>query len=167
MSARGSPRFGFTRLSRSLYIDSPMTSARATANFLRLLAILQILTGAIVFMPVAWIAAWHAWLGLGPLPDDAVLRYVIRGAAYAQGAIGVLLWIMATDVVRYRPLVIATAAIYLVGAPAFYSIDTIAGMPRFWCIFDSVSCLLSGAILLVLCLGSAPKKIPPTTKPAS
>jgi hypothetical protein len=129
-----------------------MTSAGATTNFLRFLAVLQILTGAIVFMPVDWIGQWHSWLGLGPLPDDAVLRYVIRGAAYAQGAIGVLLWVMARDVVQYRPLVITTAWIYLLGAPVFYFIDSIAGMPRYWCIFDTVSCFLSGAILLALCL---------------
>ena len=141
-----------------------MTSVRATTNFLRFIAVLQILTGAVVFMPVMWIAHWHSWLGLGPLPDDAVLHYVIRGGAYAQGAIGVLLWVMATDIVRYRPLVIATALIYLVGAPAFYFIDSLAGMPRFWCIFDSVSCLLLGAILLALCLSSSSNRVPPTAR---
>jgi hypothetical protein len=135
-----------------------MISIRSTARFLKFLSLLQILTGAIVVMPVEWIAAWHVWLGVGPMPDDAVLRYVIRGAAYSQGAIGVLLWIMATDVVRYRPLVMATAAIYLVGAPAFYLLDTIAGMPRFWCLFDSASCFLAGAIILALCLWSSPDK---------
>jgi hypothetical protein len=127
-----------------------MSGVPSAIFFLRLLAILQVLTGAIVFLPVAWIAAWHAWLGLGPMPDDAVLRYVIRGGAFVQGAIGVLLWIMATDLVRYRPLIIAVAAIYLVSGPAFYGIDAVAGMPGFWCIFDGLSCFAVGSILFLL-----------------
>jgi hypothetical protein len=89
------------------------------------------------------------------MPDDPVLRYVIRGASLAQGAIGVLLWVIATDVVRFRPLVVTTAWIYLLGAPAYYFIDSVAGMPRFWCIFDCVFCFLAGGVLLILCLMSS------------
>jgi hypothetical protein len=131
-----------------------MKFVRWTSRFLRCLAILQVLTGAIAFVPIGWIAAWHGWLGLGQLPDDAVLRYVIRGGAFVQGVIGVLLWVIATDVERYRPLVITTAAIYLVSSPAFYLIDSIAGMPRFWCVFDAVSCFAVGAVLLGLSLST-------------
>jgi hypothetical protein len=133
-----------------------MTSSRSTANFLRFVAIVQILTFAVIFMPVAWIASWHAWVGLGVMSDTPVFRYVLRGASYVQGAIGVLLWVMATDIMRYRPLVVTTATIYLVGGPAYYLMDSIAGMPRFWCIFDSVFCLLAGGVLLALCLLSSP-----------
>ncbi|MEA3210684.1 MAG: hypothetical protein QOE70_3741 [Chthoniobacter sp.] len=135
-----------------------MTLQRITAGFLRCVAILQVLTAAVVFMPVAWIAAWHAWIGLGLMPDDPFLRYVIRGAGYTQAAVGVLLWIMAGDVVRYRPLVIATAAIYLAAGPAFYLIETIAGMPRFWCLIDSVSCFSVGVVLMALCRLSSERK---------
>ena len=133
-----------------------MTPVRLTAIFLRIIAIVQMLTFAVVLMPVAWIASWHAWLGLGVMPDDPVLRYVIRGAAFAQGGVGVLVWVIATDVVRYRPLVITTAAISLFAAPAYYFIDATAGMPRFWCIFDFAYCFLAGAVLLALCLLSSP-----------
>lgn len=132
-----------------------MTLVRSTAYFLRFIAIVQMLTFGIVFVPEAWIASWHAWLGLGQMPDAPFLRYVIRGASYCQGAIGVLLWVIATDVVRYRPFVITTAAIYLVGAPTFYFIDAIAGLPRWWCIMDSASCFLAGGVLFTLCLWSS------------
>ena len=135
-----------------------MTGPRLTANFLRLVAIVQILTIAVIFMPATWIASWHAWVGLGVMSDTPVFRYVLRGASYVQGAIGVLLWVMATDTVRYRPLVVTTAAIYLIGGPAYYLIDSIAGIPRSWCIFDSVFCFLVGGVLLALCLLSSPKE---------
>ncbi len=128
-----------------------MPPARWTALCLRIIAIVQMLTFAVVLMPEAWLAAWHAWLGMGVMPDNAVLRYVIRGAAFAQGGVGVLVWVIATDVVRYRPLVITTAALCLFAAPAYYFIDATAGMPRFWCLFDFAYCLLAGGAL-ALCL---------------
>lgn len=130
-----------------------MTPVRLTAIFLRIVAIIQMLTFAVVLMPTAWIASWHAWLGLGVLPDDPVLRYVIRGAAFVQGALGVLVWVIGSDVIRYRPLIITIAAICLCAAPAYYFIDATAGMPRFWCIFDFVYCLAAGGVL-TLCLFS-------------
>ncbi len=133
-----------------------MTRPRATANFLRLVAVVQILTFAVIFMPATWIASWHAWIGLGVMTDTPVFRYVLRGASYVQGAIGVLLWVMATDITRYRPLILTTTAIYLIGGPAYYLIDSIAGIPRPWCIFDSVFCFVVGGVLLALCLLSSP-----------
>jgi hypothetical protein len=129
-----------------------MTRPHAATQFLRLVAVVQILTFAVIFMPPAWIASWHSWVGLGVMTDTPVFRYVLRGASYVQGAIGVLLWVMAMDVVRYRPLVLTTAIIYLVGCPAYYLIDSVAGIPRTWCIFDSAFCFVIGGILLALCL---------------
>lgn len=129
-----------------------MNFTRATGSFLRVLAVLQILTAGIAIMPLAWIDAWHAWVGLGVMPHAPMLLYVVRGGAFVQGAIGVLVWLMSTDVVRYRPMIIATALIYLVSGPAFYFIDSVAHMPAFWCALDSVSCLVIGSILLALCL---------------
>ncbi len=85
-----------------------------------------------------------------------MLRYALRGGAFVQGAIGVLIWIIAGDVIRYRPLAIATGAIYLASGPAFYAIDTISGMPHFWCLFDGASCFVTGSVLLALSLGSRP-----------
>lgn len=128
-----------------------MIFPRALAVCLRILAVLQILTAGIAIIPLAWIEAWHVWAGLGAMSHDPMLLYVVRGGAFVQGAIGVLIWIMATDTVRYRPLIVASATIYFVGGPAFYLIDSVARMPRFWCLLDSVSCLLTGGVLLVLC----------------
>jgi hypothetical protein len=86
------------------------------------------------------------------MPDAAVFRYVIRFAAYLQTAFGVLIWVIATDVLPYRPLVITILAIYLVGAPALYLIDAFAGMPRWWCIMDFSCCFLAGGVPLTFCV---------------
>lgn len=133
-----------------------MKSIRPITICLRLLAILQILTAGIALMPMTWIAAWHAWLGLGSLPDDAFLRYVVRGGAFVQGAIGVLIWAIASDVIRYRPLVLTVGGIYVVSGPVFYFIDSTAGMPPFWGATDGAACFLIGSIILAL----TPRKAP-------
>ncbi len=132
-----------------------MRFARSTANLIRAIAILQLLTAGFCFVPQSALDFLYSWVGLGQMPDLPFLRYVIRGASYCQGAIGVLLWIIASDVVRYRPLVIATGAIYLVAVPAFWAIDVMTGMPRWWAIMDTASCFLTGGILLALCFLSS------------
>jgi hypothetical protein len=124
--------------------------ARATATFLYGLSILQLLTAGIAIMPTEWIEAWHKWLGLGAMPHDPLLLYAVRGGGFVQGAIGVLLWIMACDVVRYRPLIMAVALIFLCSSPAFYLIDSIVRLPLFWCLLDAGSCFAVGSILLAL-----------------
>jgi hypothetical protein len=124
---------------------------RSTANFMRFVAVSQMVAFVVVFVPESWIASAHSWLGLGQMPDAVILRYIIRGAAFSQGAFGVLIWVIASDVVRFRPLVITTAALYLVAASLFYFIDAIAGLPRWWCIWDCACCLVVGAVLLALC----------------
>ena len=143
-----------------------MLSVRTTANFLRFVAIVQILTFAVIFMPSTWIGAWHYWVGLGVMSDTPVFRYVLRGASYVHGAIGILLWVMATDIVRYRPLVLTTALVYLIGGPAYYLIDSIAGIPGSWCIFDSAFCFLVGGAMLALCVWSS-SETPPQATPST
>jgi hypothetical protein len=129
-----------------------MQGTTATSRFLYGLATLQLLTAGIAIMPTGWIEAWHKWLGLGPMPYDPLLLYAVRGGGFVQGAIGVLLWIMAGDVVRFRPLIVAVAVIFLVSSPAFYLIDSVVGLPLLWCLLDAGSCFAVGGILLALCL---------------
>jgi len=132
-----------------------MKFIRSTAYFLRFIAIVQLLTFGLCFLPKSSFADLYAWTGLGHMPHLPFLDYVIRGASYCQGAIGLLLWVIATDVIRYRPLVVITGVIYLVGAPVFYLIHASAGMPHWWAVMDTVSCFFVGAVLLTLCFLSA------------
>jgi hypothetical protein len=140
-----------------------MKSIRVTANFLRVIALLQLLTAGLCFVPESTLGSLYSWAGLGQMPHLPFLRYVVRGAAYCQGAVGLLLWVIATDVIRFRPLVITTAAIYLVAAPAFYVIHATAGMPRWWAIMDTASCFVVGAVLLALCRLSSSDASPTRT----
>jgi hypothetical protein len=129
---------------------------RATAITLRIIALSQVAAFVVAFMPDAWIASLHTWLGLGQMPNSVFLRYIVRGAAWSQGAFGVLFWAMASDVVRYRPLVITVAALYLIASPTFYFVDSAVGLPLAWCLWDCLCCLFAGGILLLFCLWPSP-----------
>jgi hypothetical protein len=92
----------------------------------------------------------YAWLGAGEMPPGAVFESVMRQASFAYGLHGVALWFIAADVVRYRTLVILTAAGYLIAGPVFFLIDLAAGMPGFWIAGNGGSCLLVGILLFGL-----------------
>jgi MFS family permease len=119
----------------------------------------MILDGGAFFLPERWISSFLTWCFLEPMPHSVYLSYLLQAAGYFQIAIGAFVWVIATDVVRYRPLVIMTIAIFLVGAPVFYAIDASIGLPWWWCVIDFISAFLCGAFPLAFCLW--PAKTPP------
>jgi hypothetical protein len=76
--------------------------------------------------------------------------FMIRQASYAYGMHGVSLWVLATDVTRFRPLVLLNAVSFLLAAPVFLLIDYTSGMPPWWTAADTLGCGLFGAALLWL-----------------
>jgi hypothetical protein len=124
--------------------------------FLRLAGALEILAFIAVVMPRSWMEMSHEWLGLGLMPASPVLIFLARQASYTYGMHGVSLLVLATDVKRFRPLVILNGIAYLLGAPIFVAIDYTANMPWWWTIADPLSCLFLGTILLWSSLSGKP-----------
>jgi hypothetical protein len=48
--------------------------------------------------------------------------------------IGVLVWFIARDVVRFQPIIFAMLVVFLIAAPVFYLTNAIAGLPWYWCL---------------------------------
>jgi len=126
------------------------TRVHSIARALRVLAVFIAINGVSVLLPWAWIDSGLAWCGLGHQPDAVVLHYLLRGDGFFLLAFGLLIWVTASDVVRYQPIVFTIIAIFLVGGPVSYLIDAIVGLPRWWCILDFTICLLAGGIPLAL-----------------
>ena len=76
--------------------------------------------------------------------------FMIRQASYTYGMHGVSLWVLATNLNRFRPLVKLNGIAYLLAGPVFLVIDYSSGMPMWWTIADSLGCALMGAALLGL-----------------
>jgi hypothetical protein len=110
----------------------------------------EILAFVAVVMPRSWMEASHAWLGMGELEGGAVLMFMIRQASYVYGMHGISLWVLASDVKRFRPLVVLNGISFLLGAPIFLIIDHTAGMPLYWTLLDVAVCVFFGTSLLWL-----------------
>ena len=129
-----------------------MNKKRAQVWLLRLGGALEILAFLAVVMPRSWMETSHLWLNMGPMPDGAVVMFMIRQASYAYGMHGISLWVLASDVERFRPLVIFNGISYLLAGPVFFLIDYSTGMPMWWTLGDAMACLFFGVALLWLSL---------------
>jgi hypothetical protein len=117
---------------------------------LRLVGFSEILAFIAVVMPRTWMETSHVWLGLGQMPEGSVLMFLIRQASYTYGLHGISLWVIATDVKRFRPLLILNGISFLLAGPVFFLIDYTAGTPMWWTLGDGPACGVFGAAILWL-----------------
>jgi hypothetical protein len=113
----------------------------------------EVLAFGAVFLPQSSMAAMYAWLGLGEMPRAPVFDSLMRQVSFTYGLHGIALLFIASDVARYRPLVILSAVSYLLTAPVFIAIDVANGMPWYWIVNNGGACLLIGVILVALLVG--------------
>ncbi len=128
-----------------------MDKRELQAWLLRVMGAVEVLAFFAVVMPRSWMEASHAWLGMGAMPEGAVLMFMIRQASYVYGMHGVSLFVIARDVERFRPLVVFNGVTFLLAAPVFFLIDYTTGMPWFWTAADTLGCGFFGP----RCSGSA------------
>jgi hypothetical protein len=127
-----------------------MDEQRLQSWLLRLTGATEILAFVSVVMPRAWMEVGHHWVGLGEMPSGPLIMFMIRQASYCYGMHGVSLWVLATDVRRFRPLLILNGISFVLAAPVFFWIDYSSGMPWFWTVEDTLACGFFGAALLWL-----------------
>jgi hypothetical protein len=100
----------------------------------------------------------HVWLGLGELPTGPITMFMIRQASYTYGMHAISLFVIASNIERFRPFVILNGISFLVAAPVFFLIDQTSGMPWWWGLGDTFGCGAFGVALLWL----SRKKIAPS-----
>ena len=127
-----------------------MNHQRLLSWLLRLTGSVEILAFVAVVMPRSWMEVSHAWLGLGEMPTGPIIMFMIRQASYAYGMHGISLWVLASDVDRFRPLVILNGVSFLLAGLVFFVIDYTSGIPHWWTAVDTLSCAFLGAALLWL-----------------
>ena len=127
-----------------------MNRERLLVWLLRIAGATEILAFIAVVMPRSWMQIANASVGLGEMPDGPLLMFMIRQASYTYGVHGLSLWLIATDVQRFRPFVVFNGIAFLIAAPVFVLIDLSSGMPLWWTVSDPLSCGFFGAALLLL-----------------
>jgi hypothetical protein len=130
------------------------------ARTLQIIAAGWIFSCFFCFIPDSWMNSFLGWFGAELMPRSIFMSYVLRGAGLIIGGVGVVIWITATDVVRYRPVVIAITLLHLVAAPIFYVMDAVVGMPFWWRVMDFGSFFAAAAFLLAFWLWPSKTSIP-------
>lgn len=123
----------------------------------RLLVLLLRLGGAVlstaflaILLPAGWMAATHAWLGLGEFPRAPIVDYLTRSVAALYGFHGVLLFVVARDVVRHAPVVRYLGVMNVLFGSLMTAIDLYAGMPALWTVAEGPPVVGLGAMILYL-----------------
>ena len=117
---------------------------------LRLGGLVTVLAFPAIFLPVDWMASTHEWLGLGEFPRRPVVEYLARSIAALYGFHGVLLLIVASDVVRYRNLVWFVAILNFVFGLMMILIDLKTGMPLMWTLLEGPPIMAFGVVIAAL-----------------
>ncbi|WP_404306687.1 hypothetical protein [Neorhodopirellula lusitana] len=115
--------------------------------FLRVVGYVSLLAFAAAIMPEKWMVEIGAELGMEPFPDHPLTFYLARNLSLLYGFVGVVLLLVASDLVRYRPLVRWIAGGTIVFGVFQGIVDSMASMPGWWTYGESCS-TLSGGLLL-------------------
>lgn len=122
---------------------------------LRVIALASLLALPGVIVP-RFMAEKVSWLmGFGQPPMTPLMLYMMAGGSAVFVGQAVLLWALASDVLRYQPLVRLMAWCYVVIGPLFLWIDTQAGLPLWWMLMDGAGSFIAGAVLVWACYARA------------
>ncbi len=126
------------------------TSARRLAMLLRWGGSIEMLAFLAVAAPRDWLADIHEGLGMGTMPQEPVVHFLVRQVSLFYGLHGVLLWVLASNVVRFQPVIRFISYTFLLYGPTFFLIDWMSGIPLWWTISDPIVCTIFGFWLLQL-----------------
>ncbi len=95
-----------------------------------------------MLMPIAWAQSAHAAIGLGELPVEPIVEYLVRGMSAMCALYGGLLLLLANNVHRYRRVItyqaIAILTIATCGTIIMHSLPDLGK----YVLIDGISCWL-------------------------
>lgn len=114
----------------------------------------MVLAFPMALLPTTTMASVNEAIGLGVYPSPAapLLEYLTRSISLLYGFHGALLLVVATDVVRFAPIVRYLGVMNVLFGLGVLAIDLAAGMPAFWTWNEGPPVLATG--LAILYLGS-------------
>lgn len=136
-------------------MNAPLPLTRAEVALKVLLIVSGAVTGVAifpVFMPLDWMRHIHDTLALGPMPAGPIFEYLARSISALYAIHGGLCFVLATDVRRYRPVIIYVATVAVAFAGVILWIDYKVGLPRLWAATEAPTVLVLGGLLLVLAI---------------
>ncbi len=100
-------------------------------------------------LPFAWMDAVHREaLGLGPLPDIPITKYMARSLSLVYALHGAVILVILSDWQRYRPAVPIISSLHVGFGCAMLAVDVDAGLSWWWAAGEGPG--LAGYALVVL-----------------
>lgn len=128
-----------------------MTADRLLWWLMRLDACVVLCAVPCAFLPFAWMDAVHRdWLGLGPLPDSPVVRYMTGSLSLVYALHGAVVLTVTLNWVRYRPLVPTLAGLHIALGVGLLAVDLRAGLPLWWALGEGPGLVAFGCVKLYL-----------------
>lgn len=134
---------------------------RALQILLSVGGVVMLLATFAIFMPVSWMSATNDWLGLGPFTESPLVDYLTRSLSLLYAIHGGLLLVAATDIRRYRPLVLYLGIASVVAGVVLTGIDLHAGMPSYWTVGEGPFVTVAGLLITWLTLRSGSRNDAP------
>lgn len=126
------------------------TNERVLVGLLRLGAVLTGSAFFALFLPDETMSAVHDRLGLGPFPAAPLTSYLTRSLSAMYAFHGALLFILATDVRRYRAAIIFLGWTTSALGATLLGIDLQAPMPLWWTLAEGPWVIMIGFVLVGL-----------------
>jgi hypothetical protein len=103
-----------------------------------------------VVMPYSWMNTIHQRLGLGELSPEPIVGYLARSTSAFYAFFGGLLWLISSDLRRYRLVLIYVGAATVVFGTILFIVDLQEGLPLYWCLTEGPTNTTFGIIILTL-----------------
>lgn len=127
-----------------------MLAERALAWLLRAIGGVTVLAVLAALLPTDWMAATHAWLGLGRFPRAPIVEYLTRSISLLYTLHGGVFLVASTDVRRYAPLITYLGIANAAGGVVLLAIDAFAAMPWYWTAAEGPLIIAASAAVLWL-----------------
>ena len=137
-----------------------MTKSTLLRIILQVVGVTSLCALFAVVMPMPWMAAIHAWLGLGEMPTGNIVEYLARSLSAFYALFGFLCLVLATDVERYRTVVWCMGVSLSVLGVIMIGIDFAAGMPVSWIASEGPTAIVAGVLLAWLSRSGNPHALP-------
>ena len=128
-----------------------MTADRLLWWLMRLDACVLLCAAPCALLPFEWMDAVHRdWLGLGPLPDAAVTRYMARSLSLMYALHGAVVLTVTVRWAEYRSLVPVLSYLHMALGAGLLLADRDAGLPWWWAAGEGPGVFAFGLVKLLL-----------------
>lgn len=139
-----------------------MTAERFLLLLLRANAAILLCALPFALMPFDWMDAVHRFIGLGPLPDAPITRYLTRSLSLVYGMHGAVVLGVTLHWPRYKPAVPFLVALHIALGGALVAVDLTSGVPWWWALTEGPGLVAFGLFVLFVYrrASSAPRGAP-------